>query len=345
MFEEKTYETIRDDMLNEVSDDVDKREGSIIYDTLSKTALPMGEMYSDLSVFLSLVFADTADGEYLERRAAELGVYRRLATPAVRKGIFKDTDDILMDIPLNSRFSFEDVTFTVTEKISAGEYELIAETAGVIGNEGVGTMLPIEPINNLGSAELIDIINPGTDDESDESLYSRYLIRTQKQATSGNVYHYEQWALSVPGVGGVKVIPTWNGPGTVKVVLLATDKTPASQSIVNDVYNYIESERPIGATVTAESAIALPINVSATITLASGYTLQDAEMQFSDALKEYLKNNAFTDELIRYTQIANLLLDVPPIIDYTDLFVNESVSNIQPGEVEVGVIGTVNFVE
>ena len=345
MFENRTFEEIRDEMLDEISDDVDKRQGSIIYDAVAPAALKLAEMYSDLGVFLNLVFADTADGDYLTRRAAEFGVYRHRATASIRKGVFKNTSGLLMDIPLGSRFSFESLTFEVSEKIQVGEYKMIAEIVGVGGNVGVGTMLPIEPIDSLGTAEIIDVLTPGTDDESDKSLYSRYQIRVQKQATSGNAYHYEQWAMSVPGVGGVKVIPTWDGPGTVKVVLLATDKTPATQSVVDETLAYIESERPIGAIVTAVAATALPINVTATITLAGGSTLQDAETQFSNALKEYLRNNAFEDELIRYSRIANLLLDVPPIIDYQDLLVNGATSNIEPASDAVGVLGTVSFVE
>lgn len=342
---EKTYEDLRDEMLDEVADDVDKRSGAIIYDAVAPTALKLAEMYSNLGIFLNLVFADTADADYLTRRAAEYGILRNLATAAIRKGVFKNTDGLLMDVPLGSRFSFGNITFEAIEKMQVGAYKLRSEITGIDGNQGVGALLPMEPIDKLGTAEIADVLTPGTDDESDESLYSRYQIRVQKQATSGNAYHYEQWALSVPGVGGVKVIPTWNGAGTVKVVLLATDKTPATQSIVDETHAYIEGERPIGATVTVVAATALPISVTATITLASGATLRDAESQFSAALKEYLGKLAFTGELIRYSRIANLLLDVPPIIDYEDFMVNGSAANIEPASDAVGMAGTVAFSE
>ena len=38
MYEKMTYESILQKMLNMVSDDVDKREGSIIYDALAPAA-------------------------------------------------------------------------------------------------------------------------------------------------------------------------------------------------------------------------------------------------------------------------------------------------------------------
>ena len=62
--------------------------------------------------------------------------------------------------------------------------------------------------------EITEVLTAGTDDEVDDNLRDRLAIRVQKQATSGNAYHYEQWALSVPGVGAVKVIPVWDGPNT-----------------------------------------------------------------------------------------------------------------------------------
>ncbi|MCJ8008892.1 baseplate J/gp47 family protein [Lederbergia wuyishanensis] len=350
LFEDRTFEAIRDEMLEAVSDDVDKREGSIIYDAIAPAALKLAEMYSNLNVFLDLVFADTADGDFLERRAAELGVYKKFATPSIRKGIFKDSNGLPMDIPIGCRFSFGNLTFETIEKITSGEYKLQAETPGIIGNIGSGTILPIEPIDNLGTAEISDVLIPGTDDETDDSLYNRYKIRTQKQATSGNAYHYEQWALSVPGVGGAKVIPTWNGPNTVKVVLLSTDKKPVTPSVVDETAQYIDQERPIGAIVTVVSSTELPINVSAKLTLAAGATIEDVTNQFKASLAEYLQSIAFVTngstkqpELIRYTRIANLLLDVPPIIDYTNLFVNGGTANIQPTAEQVGIVGNVVF--
>ena len=46
MFEDKTYENILQGMLNRVSNDVDKREGSVIYD-----ALPRRRIFWQISIF------------------------------------------------------------------------------------------------------------------------------------------------------------------------------------------------------------------------------------------------------------------------------------------------------
>ena len=74
MFETMTYEYILERMLNRVPKDIDRREGSIIYDALAPAAAELCQMYIDLDVVLDETFADTASREYLIKRAAERGI-------------------------------------------------------------------------------------------------------------------------------------------------------------------------------------------------------------------------------------------------------------------------------
>ncbi|MGI6318485.1 MAG: hypothetical protein ACOX1J_07175 [Dethiobacteria bacterium] len=85
MFEDMTFENILNDMLARVPNDVDKRPGSIIYDALAPAAYKLAEAYFMLQNYVDLFFADTAVGEFLSRRTAELGIVRRPATKAIRK--------------------------------------------------------------------------------------------------------------------------------------------------------------------------------------------------------------------------------------------------------------------
>ncbi|MEG0449486.1 MAG: baseplate J/gp47 family protein [Lysinibacillus sp.] len=350
MFEDRTAENILNDMLSDIPNDIDKRKGSIIYDALAPTAFKLAEMYSDLDVFLDLVFADTATDEHLARRTAELGVYKKMATAAIRKGTFVDTSGNPMSIFSGAHFTLDSITFEVVEEINTGEYKLKALTAGTVGNKGVGAILPTDPIISLGTATITDVLMPGTDDELDENLYARYQIRTRRQATSGNAAHYEEWALSVAGVGAAKIIPVWNGPNTVEVIILGEDKEPVTQGILDTAYNYIENERPIGAIVTVTTAAKLVVNVSATLALATGATIETVKFQFKEGLETYLKSVAFVTneltnepELIRYNRIASILLDLPQILDFADLKVNGGTSNIQPTAEQVCVMGNVVF--
>ena len=71
MYEEMTYEVIMQRLLNRVPDTFDKREGAIIFDALAPAAAELAQLYVQLDVVLNQTFADTATGEYLEKRCAE----------------------------------------------------------------------------------------------------------------------------------------------------------------------------------------------------------------------------------------------------------------------------------
>ncbi|MGI6318486.1 MAG: baseplate J/gp47 family protein [Dethiobacteria bacterium] len=78
---------------------------------------------------------------------------------------------------------------------------------------------PLDNIDNISgvTAELTDILIPGEDEETDESLRQRYFESLVSQAYGGNIADYKQKVTALPGVGGVKVEPVWNGGGTVKL--------------------------------------------------------------------------------------------------------------------------------
>ena len=69
MYEDIIYEDILERMLDHVPDDMDKREGSVIYDALAPAAIELQLMYLELDVILKETFADTASREFLLRRA------------------------------------------------------------------------------------------------------------------------------------------------------------------------------------------------------------------------------------------------------------------------------------
>ncbi|KFZ41866.1 baseplate J protein [Anoxybacillus flavithermus] len=343
MFENQTFETILQRMLDRISDDIDKREGSIIYDALAPAAIELAKMYDELDIVLRLAFGETSTGEYLDKRAADFGVYRKQATPAVRKGIFTDGNDVPFNIPIGSRFRLNDMVYVAIEKITDGQFRMQAETPGSAGNQEFGNLLPIEPIEGLGTATLADVLFPGEDEESDESLRKRFLQKVREPGTSGNAADYKQWATEVAGVGAAKVTPLWNGSGTVKVTIVNTDMQPATNNLVTQVQEYIEQMRPIGASVTVASATGKPINVSANVVLASGYTLQNVQDAFPASLDEYFKEIAFSMTYVSYAKIGTLLLNTPGVIDYNGLTVNGGTANVALQDEEVPVRGGVSI--
>ncbi len=343
MYENMTYTTILQQMLDRVPNSIDKREGSVIYDALAPAAAEMAQIYIDMGLNLNLSFASTSGGTYLALRAAEIGIERQQATKARRRGLFYGNDDMPIEVPLGSRFSIDRINYIVKEKRTDREYMMECETAGIIGNRPMGTMMPIQHIDGLNRAELADVIIAGTDEESDERLLERYQLRVRQPATSGNVYQYKQWALEVPGVGGAKVFPLWDGSGTVKLVIVDSDKQPASPQLVALTEQYINTVRPIGAAITVVSGVGKAIDVSATVNIASGFSLQAVVNSFNSVLTEHLKDIAFEATYVSYARIGTLLLSTPGVVDYADLILNGAGANIALTDEEMPTLGVIEL--
>ena len=73
MFEHQSFEVIVERMLERISNDVDKREGAIIYDTGAMTAKELQEMYIALDSIILETFPETASRPNLIKRANVLG--------------------------------------------------------------------------------------------------------------------------------------------------------------------------------------------------------------------------------------------------------------------------------
>lgn len=330
-------------MLARISDSVDKREGSIVYDALAPAAWEMNMLYAELDTALNMAFGVTSSGGYLDLRASDRGVTRRAASHAKRRGLFYTDGMQPVDVPLGSRYGISGDYFTVTERLTLGQFELKAETAGESGNQKFGVMLPLDYVQGLVRAELADVLVPGRDEESDDELRTRFLQAVRQPATSGNVSHYKQWGSEVPGVGAVRVVPLWNGPGTVKLIVVDADRRPATPTLLSDVAEHVDAMRPIGAEVTVVSAAGLEVDVAASVTLASGYAIQDVQDAFETALIEYLKAAAFESTYVSYARIGTLLLGTPGVIDYSVLTVNDGTVNVALADDQVPVVGTVEL--
>ncbi|PNQ78861.1 baseplate J protein [Paenibacillus sp. F4] len=352
MYESQTFEAILERMLARIPDSMDKREGSVIYDALAPNAAELAQAYVELDTQISLVFPNPDNEEYLDKSVAWSGTERKEAIKAQWRGKFYNNQNELMDVPIGSRYSIEELNYVVISKLGVGQFSVECETAGVIGNKYTGTLLPIDFIDGLAKAELVDLLVSGEDVESGEALFDRYQDKVTKPITSANKNQYVVWAREVSGVGDAKVFPLWNGNATVKVVILNNDKRTPSPAVVQAVQMHIdptqdghgEGAAPIGPVVTVVGAGEVPINVSVRVQLARDATPEDVKEQLEASISKYLEGLAFndTDTLVRITRIANFILDVPPVIDYFDLTINGVTSNIQVPLDSVAVLGMVD---
>lgn len=206
MFENQTYNVILQRMLDRVSKKFDKREGSVIWDTHSPTAIELKNLYIELETIIKDSYGDTASREFLILRCHERGISPSPETKAILKGEFTPAT---IDVT-GQRFNFNDLNYTVLEKIEDGVYQVECETAGAIGNRYLGMLVPIEYIEGLETAQLTEVLIPGEDEEETEVLRQRYFDSFNGKEFSGNEADYIKKCNAIPGVGRTKVTRVWN---------------------------------------------------------------------------------------------------------------------------------------
>lgn len=347
MYEALTFEAILERMLGRVDDSFDKREGSVIYDALAPAAVELQSVYFELDRILQESFADTQSRDYLLRRAAERGLSAKPASCAVRRGEFSG------DVPPGTRFSLGALNYVSGEKIADGAYKMTCETPGEAGNTDRGTLLPIDYVDGLTRAELTDVLVPGADAEDTEAFRRRYFESLEAQAFGGNVADYRKTVGAMEGVGGVKVLPVWNGPGTVKVIFTDAAFGAPDASAVAAVQDALDPPArpgagvglaPIGHVVTVTGAKARPVAVSTALTLSGDWSLADVLPRAEDALDAYFSGLAAAWSgsqtlTVRVSQIESRLLDLDGVLDAADTKLNGAAGNLTLADDEIPVRG------
>lgn len=358
MFEHMTSEYLMERLLSQVSDDMDKREGSIIYDALAPCAIELSNAYMSMDMVLTESFADTASGFYLIKRAAERGMIPEPATYAHVKGAFYGAE-----IPVGKKFSCGNLNYQTVEKIENGEhsikfYELVCLTSGSDANGNLGTLTPItsdDYVEGMDYAEIVEVTIPGKDEEDQESLRERYYSSFTNQAFGGNASDYKNKTKDIEGVGGVKVIPTWNGGGTVKLVIIDSEFSDPSEELISLVQDKIDPNQdaggggiaPIGHIVTVAGVKNKTINISTTVTCKQGTTFEDVKPYIFKAVDTYFRElSSLWDEqekiIVRVSQIETRILAIDGVEDIMNTMLNNSPSNVMLGDYEIPVRGVVN---
>ena len=337
MYENYTFNYILQRMMDRIITSVDKREGSIVYDALAPAASELAQMYLELDTVLNETFANTASREYLIKRVYERGIGPTSATYAVGKGVFN------VVVPIGSRFSLESYNYVVSELITDMDhsYKMTCETAGTEPNYTLGKLIPIEVVTGLTSANLTEILIPGEDEESTESLRMRYFKSFNNQAFGGNKEDYIIKTNAIDGVGGTKVYRAWNGGGTVKLVIVSSEFKKPTETLVDTVQTAIDPTvncgeglgiAPIDHEVTVFGADEETINIETEFTYADGWSFEDALPYIEQVIDNYFAelNTTWADVnniIVRVSQIETRLLDLDGVIDIGNTKINGVAAN------------------
>lgn len=328
---------------------VDVSQGSIYMDAAKGHIIRASKFFEDLRITFDMLAIDTAPKEILIERGKERGLPIHEATPSKWGATFEGATPSIGD-----RFFVDEFFFTW--KNEENIYFLEAETTGTATNNLTpgSALVPVINIDGLTAATLGELITAGTDEEDTESYRTRLKEKISGPAENGNKQHYKTWCEEVTGVGRARIIPLWNGPNTVKGIIISTEGAVPLQTVVDAVQEYVdpgaaglgEGVANLGAHFTAEGAAGLAIDVSFTATLREGYTLASATTEAETAFRAYLKKLALESVenetiVVRLSAVGAIISGLSSILDYYDLKLNGAASNIEPGTNEVAILGEV----
>lgn len=328
VFDTKSFEEFREEVLENISDRYSKIEGSYTSDIVAGVCRELEKLSENIASLESAIFVTADSGEYLIRRCADYGITRKLATAAViTVTVTADTDTVLKSgaelTDSNGKVFFELTQATELTASVPTEVTAVCTSTGKLS-------IPENSIRFVSSVSGIVITNEaqilGTDDETDEALFRRLQFRLQNQPGCGTAADYKRWALEIPGVGYARVKV---GAGKITTFIADDDCGPVSSAQISAVMANYDEKRPLGAVVGVSSATERYASIAATVQLFDGYSLQEVQAAYEDMLNSYIGEIAFDDrtDVLTLARLSHYLMSIDGVEDITAFTLNNGSSN------------------
>lgn len=342
-----------------IPDDLDTREGSVIWNTLAPNSMEIANLYKLMLINQSNQYPDTADRENLIRLAKLRGLTPYPATSTVISANFYS--DMETKAPFNptsgDTFYVQNTSlvYVVTTQISDGEWRLEAKVTGESGNEATGNLIPTVSLRGFAGAVVKEILIYGEDEESTESLRERYMLSLESKAYAGNKAFYREYTEGYPGVGACRVYRAYQGlGGHVGLCISDSEYGVPTPELISQVQEYIDPSEsqgegvgvaPIDHIVTVFAVTGVPINVSLTLVCVDGSNWETVKDSVQSTIEAYFKelSSEWADVdsiIVRTSQIIARVLDVSSILDVTSCTINGSTANVQLMDTQIPVLGT-----
>lgn len=348
-FDSLTPEGIQDMLRAFIEDDLGlyAGEGGLLNIILAPGAYVFWEALQALRAQVPISFVDETSGAYIDKAAAAYGITRKPGTPASVDVTFTGTANAV--VPAGTMCVTADgLGFLTDEELTLGEdgsgtVSATSDDVGAVYNVPAQAIVTTqESVAGVSGVTNDAAATGGTDPETDAALFARLDAYRKTPPTSGNDRHYYQWALEVNGIGAASVIRCWDGPGTVKVIVADMELRPVEEDKVEEVAAYIETQRPVTAEVTVESAEGVGVQVAVTVETDGTVSKPATEQALTDRLAEYLGTLAFqTGAEVVYNRVLAIVMGLDGVTDCSGLTVNGGTANVPLDADEVPLLGTV----
>ena len=307
---------------------VDTRQGSIYWDASMGSIIRTSTFLEQLKMVKEIISIFTCTGDVLDEKMMERGLTRNPANPT----------------PATYYVSFVGMVPEMDSKMSVDDYFFTLSSDSVI---------PELDVDGLISATLGELAIPAIDAESDDSARERLINRISGPDENGNKSQVRTWCESVEGVGAARIIPLWKGPYTVKGVIISAVGGVPSQTVIDNVQNYIdpgctgmgEGVANIGQFFTAVAVEAVKIDITVSVLKKSDATYSGIQEAFKNLLQKYfveMSLEEYTNGMaIRYAHVGSILENMDEVIDYDELKLNGNSANITFSILQIPILGEV----
>lgn len=349
-------------LLEKVPNEFDKRDTSILYQSVAMIIPELIRIESDIAYIESESFPDTCGFTNLVRFCEG-----RITPKFAKRGVVVAEFDKEIDMDLT--FSLNGEYYTVFEKVSEEapeteenlgkypypelegneeyyRYRLLAEEVGHIYE--VGDIIPIRDVRGLKLAKIIYVEKDGREDEDVEELRARYMQSLSYQAFGGNRASYIEFAEKIENVGGIKVFRRENGKDYIDIYLIGYDGRAVSDEILKSAQETIDPTfdgggfglAPIGHKVMCHKAEEEELTISINITKEGDLDLsEDIKKAINEYLTDLSRDWGLDDKslIVRISHIENKVLSIRGIIDIEDTTINGIAKNhhVKPNAVPI----------
>ncbi len=360
--ENNSAEEIHQRMMNNLPADIDDMPGGFPYDFTMPAALEKDEFINYHMVrALMIAFPQYAWDEWLDRHGQQVHLERH--QPESASGKVKVTGKAGTVIASGTVFctpatdNGPSITFRSTEErgIEADGTVLIpvlAMESGPNSNVPANTVvLMAKPDKNVMGVTNPEPFSGGTERESNDDFYDRIAAEYDNSLTFlGNDSDYIRWAKEA-GAGDCVVIPTMEGPGTVKLALIDRNGQPANENLAQDVYNYIVSPEDRSKRLLPTACAKLLCVPAATVKVDyvitgllrdSTTSIEQIEIDFAEAVKA-IYMSAKQQDILRYNDVRPIISEIAGILDFNEFLMNGDRKNIKLSREEYPKTGTLDF--
>jgi uncharacterized phage protein gp47/JayE len=227
------------------------------------------------------------------------------------------------------------------------QVRVAAVIPGTAGNVAAGTVTqPVSGFQGVNTITNATNFVSGYDQETDAALKTRFQSFISSLATSD----FAAVSAAIQGVQPnltFKIIEYFHFTGTAfpaGFTVVVDDGTGnAGTTFLNAVYSAIDGTRALGAQFEVQRPTNVNVNVSATISVASGTSLSATQAAVSSALRAYI-NTLGVGVTCRYVNIGNVIQNVPGVFAYSGLTLNTLAADVTIANTQLAQIGTVTFV-